>query len=136
MDTADLQKRIQNDAQLSALSDSLQRELRFRADASFHFDPFLMVAIISIIIQIIVHCREKNSVEDIRNNIRDARAVPPRKLMRLKRRLNKFWLEYCARTGMDPKSKNPFLVTVIELGENAPDSELDALLQLAEATRA
>jgi hypothetical protein len=37
---------------------------------------------------------------------------------------------------MDPKSKNPFLVTVIELGENAPDSELDALLQLAEATRA
>lgn len=136
MDTADLQKRIQNDAQLRALSDSLQREIQFRADTSFQFDPFLMVAIISIIIQIIIHCREKNSTADIRNAMRDARALPPRRLMRLKRRLNKFWLEYCAQTGMDSNSKNPFFDTVLELGENAPDGELDALLALAEAERA
>jgi hypothetical protein len=135
MNTADLQKRIQSDAQLSALSDSLQREIRFRADTAFQFDPFLMVAIISIIIQIIVHCREKTPTTDIRNAIRDARALPPRRLIRLKRRLNKFWLEYCAQTGMSSSSKNPFFDTVLELGENAPDSELDALLALAEAER-
>jgi len=136
MDEATIQKRIQATPQLAPISDALQREVKFRADSAFKFDPFLMVAIISIVIQVIIHCRERNSVASIRNSIRDGRAIPPRKLILLKRRLNKFWVEYCAQTGTPAALKNPLLVAVLNLGETIADTELDALLNLAEELRA
>lgn len=127
MDNTEIQKRIETSSILRAAQESLASELSFRADKSISFDPFLIITIVSIIVQIIIHCRENNSEEDVRQAIRDAKTLPPRKLMRLKRRLNTLWRDKC---GGDPK-RNAIFDSVLELGESAEDAAIDELLKIA-----
>lgn len=124
----DMQERIDALPALKAAADQLRDEIGFRADASVQFDPFLVVMIISIIVQVIIHCRESRDKEQIRADIRDIRTVPPRKLMRLKRRLNALWREKGSRV----ESTNAFMTAVLELAEKADDAAIDELLRLAE----
>jgi hypothetical protein len=133
MTTAELQKRIDKSAALSDLKRKLTDEIALQADNSFQFDPFLAVMIISILVQVIIHCREQNSDDAIQQSMRELRTLPPRKLMRLRRRLNNLWRENCAKTGTEYTPDNPIVGAVYRLSDTIDDAAAASLVELAAA---
>lgn len=133
MTTEELQRHVNASPALSALRDQLSDELGAQADNSFQFDPILIITIISIIVQVIIYCREKNDVESIQQSMRELRTLPPRKLMRLRRRLNNLWREHCAATGAEYTKTNPIVGAVYHLSDTIEDSAAAGLLELAAA---
>jgi hypothetical protein len=133
MTTEELQQRIDASPALSALKRKLTDELVLQADNSFQFDPITIIMIISILVQVIIHCREQNSEEAIKQSMRELRTLPPRKLMRLRRRLNNLWRDHCAKTGTTYSAANPIVNTVYQLSDTIEDSAADGLMELAAA---
>lgn len=131
MSDNDLKERIESLPALKRAADQLAAEVSFRAHNSVQFDPFLIVAVISIIVQVIIHCREKKTDDELRADIRDIRTLPPRKLMRLKRRMNAL---YKKQNGVEATTlKNPVLDAVYDMAEKLDDAAIDELLALATA---
>lgn len=116
---------------LSDLRDKLAGEIKFRADDAIALDPITIIMIISIIVQVVIHCREKRNDDAIIRDIQDLRSIPPRRLIRLRRRLNALWRECCADRQSRVGDKNPFLTAVYELAESADPAALQELLDLA-----
>jgi hypothetical protein len=83
MTDKELQERIESSPALRHLRGQLYDELSFKADTSVKFDPFLILAIISLCIQLFEYCNTEDS-KKIKQAIRDIRSTPPRKLMRLR----------------------------------------------------
>jgi len=133
MTTEELQQRVNDSPALSAMRDKLSDELCAQADNSFQFSPLLVITIISIIVQVIIHCRESSDAEAIQQNMRELRALPPRKLMRLRRRLNNLWREHCAATGAQYTKNNPIVGAVYHLSDTIEDSAAAGLMELAAA---
>jgi hypothetical protein len=125
-----LADRIKASPALSALHDDIAKEVMFHADNNTQFDPITIIMIISIIVQVIIHCRNKRSDDQIAQDIRDIRTLPPRQLMRLRRRLNKLWKEKCGAPS-SPTAVNPLVTALYEIGEKADDATIKELLQLA-----
>lgn len=90
----------------------------------------LIIMIVSIIVQVVIHCRENNTTDEVRQNIRDIRALPVRRLLRLRRKLNALWREKCRGSEVQPD--NPLLAAVYELAETADEAAIDELMRLAE----
>ena len=133
MTNEELQRRIDASPALSALRDQLANELVAQADNSFQFDPVLIIMIISVLVQVIIHCRETNDVESIQHSMRELRTLPPRKLMRLRRRLNNLWREHCAATGAEYTKTNPIVGAVYHLSDTIEDAAAAGLVELAAA---
>lgn len=120
---------IEQSPELQRLADRVSSELT-AADPSFSFSPALVIMIIGIVINVILHCREKRNVEDIEFDMRRFRALPPRNLMRLKRRLNRLWLE----SNPDAEavtSINPIVKAVYDVAAQLKDEEINAVLSAA-----
>lgn len=130
MNAADLQKRIEASPELRKLCSELNTSVHFHADNSVQFDPFLVIAIIGIIVNVILHCRERPA-HDIKTDIRNIRTLPPRQLLRLRRRINSLWRKQCEHLAL-PVGQNPVLAALYEIGEMADDAQLDALLELVD----
>lgn len=130
MTESQLADRIKASPALSALHDDIAKEVMFHADNNVQFDPITIIMIISIIVQVIIHCQNKRSDDQIAQDIRDIRTLPPRQLMRLRRRLNKLWKENCGAPS-SPTAVNPFVTALYEIGEKADDTTIKELLQLA-----
>jgi len=129
MNVADLQKRIEASPELRKLCTDLNNAVHFHADNnSVQFDPFLVIAVIGIIVNVLLHCRERNA-NDIKTDIRNIRTLPPRQLLRLRRRVNTLWRKQCEELAL-PVEKNPVLTALYEIGEMADDAQLDAILEL------
>lgn len=128
MDEGHLADRIAASPALSSLRDDIAREVSFQSDGSFQFDPITIIMIISIIVQVIIHCREKRTDEQIAQDIRDVRSLPPRQLMRLRRRINRLWREHCHG---DPSSTNPIMTALYAVSDNANDEAIQELIKLA-----
>lgn len=126
-----LADRVKTSPALSALHDDIAKELAFHSDGSVQFDPITIIMIISIMVQVIIHCRNKRSDEDIARDIRDIRTLPPRQLMRLRRRLNRLWRERCGGANASPTAVNPLVTALYEVSERADDETINELLQLA-----
>ena len=133
MTTEELQRRVNESPALSALRDKLTDELVAQGDNSCQFDPITIIMIISIIVQVIIHCREKNTDEAIQQSMRELRTLPPRKLMRLRRRLNNVWRAHCAKTGIEYKADNPVVGAVYNLSATIDDAAATGLMELAAA---
>jgi len=131
MTNGDLQKRVDASPRLSALRDRLTNELVFRADNSVQFDPLLVLAVISLMLQIIYYCRDLRKPDEIKQDIKDIRSLPARKLIRLRRRANLLWRDCCADKQDSRHDANPILTALYELGESADDATLDELIELA-----
>lgn len=129
MSDHDLQNQIEASPALKSAANQLREEVTFRADKSVQFDPILIVMIISIIVQIVIHCRKNRHDDDLRNDIRDIRTLPHRKLLRLKRRLNVLWRKHGADRSATPG--NPLLDAVYEMADKADDDALDEIFRLA-----
>lgn len=133
MTTEELQRRVNESPALSALSDRLTEELAAQSNNAYQFDPITIITIISIVIQVIIHCRENNSDESIQQSMRELRTLPPRKLMRLRRRLNNVWREHCAKTGVEYAADNPVVSAVYTLSATIDDAAATVLMELAAA---
>jgi hypothetical protein len=130
MDAHDIQKRVEASPALRNLKDKLSEELSFRSDTSVQFDPFLIITIISICVQLFIYCKNRKD-EDIKQDIRDIRSLPPRRLIRLRRRANALWRDCCQDQQYDPKQPNPILTALYEISETADDAALDELIGMA-----
>lgn len=131
MDAGAFADRVKSSPALSALHDDIVKELAFHGDSNVQFDPITIIMIISIIVQVIIHCRNTRPDEDIAQDIRDIRTLPPRKLMRLRRRLNKLWRERCGGENAAPTAVNPLVTSLYEIAERADDDTINELMQLA-----
>lgn len=131
MTTADLQKRVESSAELSALCDQIRTSLNAKSDGRYSFDPLLIIAIISIIIQVIQYCRSKRNTDEIIEDMKNVSMLPPRRLMRFKRRSNVLWKKYCEDNGVDPATPNPIPDALYALGKDASSGAMHELVSLA-----
>ena len=133
MTTEELQRRVNESPALAALRDRLTDELVAQGNNSYQFDPITIIMIISIIVQVIIHCKEKNAEDAIQQSMRELRTLPPRKLMRLRRRLNNVWREHCAKTGVEYTRDNPVVGAVYTMSDTIDDAAAAGLMELAAA---
>lgn len=131
MSIDDLQKRIESSAELSELRDRIASSLTATSENRYAFDPFLILMIISIIVQVIQYCSQSRSSEEIAHDIQHVQSLPPRKLMRFKRRANVLWKKYCAERGLDPATPNPIPAAVYALGATTQACTANELISLA-----
>jgi len=120
--------RIESSQVLRRARESLLSELSFRADGLARFDPMLILMAISIIVQVIIACRNRNSDAKIVNWLRNARTLPRLRTIRLRRKLDALWQETC---GKPDCGKNVLFDALLDASENASDEELSEILQLA-----
>lgn len=130
MTPEDLQERIENSPALKRLRNRLQDEIAFRSPPGYQFSPLLVISVISIIVQIVIHCREQRQASEIRFDMRDLRNLGPIATARLRRKLNKLWRDYCPPEML--QSENPLLEAVYDLSDSADDEALDELLWLGD----
>jgi hypothetical protein len=130
MTPEDLQERIENSPTLARLRNRLQDEIAFSAAPGCEFSPLLAISVISIVVQIVIHCRENRPADDIRLDIRDLRNIGPLKTALLRRRLNALWRDACPPEML--QLGNPLLEAVYNLSDSADDEMLDELLWLGE----
>jgi hypothetical protein len=130
MTPEDLQERIEDSPALAILRNRLQEEIGFRAAPGCEFSPFLVISVISIIVQVVIHCREQRSAEDLRLDMRDLRNLGPVKNYMLRRRLNALWRDHCPPEML--QSENPLLEAVYDLSDSADDEIIDELLWLGD----
>ena len=126
-----LEAKVNASPALRELRDRCMTELSFRMDNSAQIAIILIISLISIAIQIATYCKNKPKAE-IKQDMRNIRTLPPRKLMRLRRRVNKLWREEFSNQPVNPRDPNPLLTVMYELGETADDAALDELLALAD----
>lgn len=130
MDRDELEARVNASPALRQLRDRGMAELTYRADNSAQFSIILILSLISLAIQVIEYCKNKNKAELLRD-IRDIRTLPPRRLLRLRRQANRLWREEFPDQPITVRRPNPLLETMYELGETAEDAALTELLALA-----
>jgi hypothetical protein len=131
MTQKELEARINASPKLRDLRDRLLGEVQFRADASVGLDPVTIIMIISIVVQVIIHCRENRNKDELVQDIQDIRALPARRLIRLRRRLNTLWRNCCADQQSYTGEYNPMLTAVYEIGENSDVATIRELIDLA-----
>lgn len=127
MNAEELQNRIESSPGLRRVKTDLVDEIAFRADDSTRFDPMTILMIISIIIQVISYCRKRNTDEAIIDAIRNAKTLPRRKTILLRRRLGE--LDCFAAGG--PVASQPAYAALMDMSENMTDEEIQEMLQLA-----
>jgi len=131
MTNEEIQNQVESSAALSALRDRIANALAAQTENRYAFNPLLIVAIISVMVQVIQYCRENRSAEDIASDIKNVRSLRPRQLMRFKRRSNVLWKEYCAANGLDADTPNPIPDAVYALGDDADTAAVRELIALA-----
>lgn len=128
MDLNALADRVEQSARLRKLRAKFIDELQFRADVNAQFDPMLIIMLISIVVQIMIHCRETRTPAKLAKDIREIRALPARRLVRLRRRLNALAREHGIESSND--DSNPLLTAVYEVAENADIGTIKELVEL------
>jgi hypothetical protein len=134
MTEAELKERLENSPALAQLQNQLQSEVSFRMDKSIQFSPLLIISLISVLIQVLTYCREHRNTDELRLDMRELRALPARKLIRLRRKLKDLWRNTCADDTLFA-ARNPLLEAVYELSDSADDAIIDELLWLAERNK-
>lgn len=85
---------------------------------------------ISIVVQVILACRNKNSDAQLIDDLRNARTLPRWRVLNMRRKLNALWADYCSGEDCD---KHILYDVLLDMAENASDVEIDEILKLASA---
>jgi hypothetical protein len=133
MDNNELVKAVEDSPALLDLKNRLEAELEKTIGDMFAFDPFLIIAMISLIIQVIIFCKNRKDDDNkvLRDNLRRLNKLPPGKTLLLRRRLNKLWQEKYAGA-RKPGWKNPLVTAVYAVSANMSDDESNELFGLAD----
>jgi hypothetical protein len=96
-------------------------------------DPITILMIISVVLQVIRLCRDRNRrpVADIAADLRAGSRVPPQRTMRLRRRLNILWREYCQQHNFPSTELNLFLAAVYAVSATVDDDTVAEFMTLA-----
>lgn len=126
----DYSTQIETDARLKSIQEKLASDLAARADQGAQFDPMLIIMLISIAVQIIIHCREQRADEVVRQSIKNIKTLPLRRLWRLRREVR--------RAAMQSKmfskaTADVAYLSVVDVGDQLTDNEIDGLFMLAAA---
>jgi uncharacterized membrane protein len=127
---AELKTRIESSAALRRARETLLSEVSFRAGPSARFDPFTIIAIISIIVQLIAVCQKRRNPQQLIADIRNARALPLLRTRRLRKKLDELWAEHCDGSIADCED-NILYTSVLDLAENADNAEIQEIMTLA-----
>jgi hypothetical protein len=130
MKLEELEAQVNASPALRQLRDRCMSEMSHRVDNSTQFGIILILSMISVAIQIATYCKNKNKAE-LLQDMRDIRTLPPRKLLRFKRQVNKLWREEYPDKPITARNPNPMLEVMYELGEHAEAEALNELLTLA-----
>jgi hypothetical protein len=86
--------------------------------------------LLSFAIQVISFCRSLHADKKIISWIKSARTLPRWRTIRLRRKVDLLWGDFC---GDDPESykRNAFFDALLDLGENASDAEVEEIMRLA-----
>ena len=133
LDAAALADRVKASPKLTSLHDSFVREVQFCGDNNIGIDPITIIMLLSIVVQVIIHCRKKRTDDEILNTIRELRTYPPRRLLRLKRRVNRLWADYLDSRDLPAFTGNPLWPALYEVAESADPAALQELIQFARA---
>lgn len=135
MNTAELellQQKVNMSPELSGFADDIQAALsRHVNEPNVTFGPFLVIAVISVILQVIYLCRQKTDEAEIVNLSRLNKKIDGRRTLMLRRRLNNLWSEYCAEHNLQRTKFNPLIAAVSDVGERLTDDTANQLFQLA-----
>lgn len=95
-------------AAVSELEHALDKEF---GDNHVGIDPFLILMLISVIIQVVKFCQDRNKQtdDDIVTALTTLDKLPLRRTIVLRRRLNKAWTEYCRDRNISATAPNPLL---------------------------
>lgn len=128
----ELQVKIDSCTGLKNLEQRLSAELLSHdGQRGYGIDPFTILFIISVILQVINLCVQKRSIADVELDITNAHLLPPRKLMRLKRRLNVLWAKHCAKHGLETGKVNPFFNAAIAAVKNSRRADVIDIVRAA-----
>lgn len=122
---------LSNSSVLQNAANQLSAELASRMP-KYSFDPVLIISIVGIIINIIVHCREDKDDEEIYKTIKNIEQIPPRKLMRLRRRLNQLWRKHHPAAPKLIRLDNPYILSVYQVAKQLPKRTYAQLLKVAD----
>lgn len=128
MTDEELKGRIESSEGLRRVKDTLLDEVSFRADGSARLDPLTILTIISIVVQVITFCLKQNDPAVIADAVRNARTLPRRKTIRLRRWLKNLSQDY----GIESETTQPVYESVVDIAENMSDDEIAEIIQLAQ----
>lgn len=129
MTEEELKSRIESSPDLRRVRAALIDEVAFRADGLSRLDPLTILTIISVIIQVVAYCRERNSEETVVEYIQNARTLPRRKTILLRRRLSNLLQDY----DLQLESPQPIYDAIMDMAEGASSNEIDEIMQLSRA---
>lgn len=135
-----LQAKITESPQLSQLAAALREAVFIRLGGvvaeprNIALDPITILMIISIVIQIIYLCRTRNnrSETEIFADVRAISTAPLRRTIRLRRRLNLLWAEYCKNHGLADTGFNPFLSGIYAVSPTIDGGTFAEVLSLSD----
>lgn len=130
MTNDELYKRVESSPALRRARETLLSEVSFRAGASARLDPFTIIMLISVIIQVLKYCRERRKPEELIKDIQNARLLSRLRTRRLRQKLDALWEEHCAGSYEDC-CDNPLLAATLDVAETATEEEIATLLELA-----
>lgn len=119
---------IAQNERLLSLRTKLASELAFRSGNLSQFDPMLILMAISIVVQVILACRNRNSESQLIDDLRNARTLPRWRVLHIRRKLNALWADHCAGDDCD---KHILYDALLDIAENASDDEINEILTLA-----
>lgn len=113
----ELRQKVKDSPNLSRVEQRLQEELTRLTDADRigFIDPITIIMIISVIIQVLHYCRNKNKRDaaDLIADVHAADKLPLRRTIVLRRRMRKLWAEYCRQHNIEETADNPFLAAAL-----------------------
>ena len=112
VDMDKLEQAINRSPALSAAVNKLESALLAEfGDNKIGIDPFLILMLISVILQVVKFCQERNKQTDadIVAALTSLDQLPMRRTIVLRRRLNKAWAEYCRDRHISVTAPNPFV---------------------------
>jgi hypothetical protein len=121
---------LENSSVLQTAANQLSAELAGRVN-KYKFDPLLIISIVGIIINVIIHCRDEKSDDDLYDTITDIEQIPPRKVMRLRRQLNKLWREHHPAAPRLIRRENPYTLAVYQTARQLPRRTFNKLIAVA-----
>lgn len=127
-----LREKIDNSPGLKAFEKNLTSSLMTQEEQNgYGIDPLTILFIISIVLQVISLCLRNRTQAEVELDLRNSGLLPPRKLMRLKRRLNVLWAKHCEAQGIEPGKNNPFFAAAINACRQCQQNDFADIIHAA-----
>ena len=131
-----LQQRVQSSPNLLQVQQRLQEELsqKMPADRFGFIDPITIIMIISVIIQVLNYCRNRNKRDAavIAQDVQQANKLPPRRTIVLRRRMRKLWSDYCQQNKIADTDENLFLSAALAVVPSLDEQTVQEFVSLSE----